>query len=140
MNRQQSELRGPTSGAIRHAYWEQLLVLLLPTIATMSWIPLCAVLYNLRMFQRISGTSALLLWKMRETRQREAELLIRLDRVALVAVHKDCWAEIQRFIESTSSDDAAFRYECAAESARGVNGSNMHLKNVADETKRLLDD
>ena len=90
--------------------------------------------------EHISGTSALLLRKVRETRRREAELVILLDRLALVAVHKACWAEVQRFFESASGDDAAFRYECAAESAREVHESNLHLKNVADEAKRLLDD
>ena len=90
--------------------------------------------------EHISGTSALLLRKVRETRRREAELLILLDRLALVAVHKACWAEVQRFFESASGDDAAFRYEFAAESAREVHESNLHLNNVADEAKRLLDD
>ena len=63
-----------------------------------------------------------------------------MDRLALVAVHKACWAEVQRFFESASGDDAAFRYECAAESARGVHERNLRLKHVADEAKRLLDD
>ena len=33
-----------------------------------------------------------------------------------------------------------FRYECAAEYAREVHEINLHLKNVTDEAKRLLDD
>ena len=77
---------------------------------------------------------------MNETCKIEAELIILLDRLARETVHKACWAEVQRFFESASGDDAAFRYECAAESAREVHQSNLHLNNVADEAKRLLDD
>ena len=89
--------------------------------------------------ENLSGTSALLFRKVSTSSQKEAELLILLDRLALETVHKACWAEVKIFFESASGDDAAFRNECAAESARKVHESNLHLKNVADEAKRLLD-
>ena len=88
--------------------------------------------------ENISGTSALLLRKERETHQKEAEVLILLDRLALVAVHKACWAEVERFFESTCGADAAFNTFCAAEAARELNQGNLHMKNVAAAAQQLL--
>ena len=90
--------------------------------------------------EHISQTNALLFRETTETRQRETELLVLLDPRALLAVHKACWAEVQKFFhpESASGDDAAFNYECAAEYVREIRESNLTLKSVADETKRLI--
>ena len=105
----------------------------------MGWIPLHSVVQPVSV-EDISATSALLFRKATETRQREAELLVLLDRLALLVVHKACWAEVERFFhnESAGGDDTAINDECAANSARGTHESNLSLNNLAAEAKRLI--
>ena len=99
--------------------------------------------------ENISGTSALLIRKAGQSCQKEADVLILLDRLAQVAVEKACWAEVQRFFErpthgsvlrNLTGDDTDFRYKCAAVCAREVYESNLQLKNVAGEAKQVLND
>ena len=89
--------------------------------------------------EKLTATTSLLFRKIRLTCDREAELLLLLDRLSLVTVHKVCWAEVKRFFESTHGDDAAFNIRCAAEAARELNAGNLQMKNVAAEAQRLLD-
>ena len=89
--------------------------------------------------EKITATSSLLFRKVSTACKREAELLILLDGLALVIVHKACWAEVKKFFESTSGDDAAFKNACVVEAARELNEGNLHLKNLTDEAKQLLD-
>jgi len=89
--------------------------------------------------ENLTATSSLLFRKVRTTCRREAELLLLLDRLALVTVHKVCWAEVKRFYESTRGDDAAFNARYAAVATRELDEGNVHMKNVAAEAKQLLD-
>ena len=66
------------------------------------------------------------------------ELLLLLDRLALVTVQKFCWAEVKGFVESTRGDDAAFNTRCAAVATEELNEGNLNMKNVAAEAKRLI--
>ena len=76
---------------------------------------------------------------MSTTCQRDTELLLLLDRLALVTVRKVCWADAQRFFESTHGDAAAFNIRCAAEAARELNEGNLHMKDAAAAAQQLLD-
>ena len=89
--------------------------------------------------EKLYATSSLIFRKVSTTCEREAELLLLLDRRSLVTVHKVTWAEVKRFFESTRGDDAAFNTHCAAEAAGELNKGNLHMKNVAAEAQRLLD-
>ena len=89
--------------------------------------------------EKLTATAALLARKVRTTCKKEAEFLLLLDRLALVTVHKACWAEVERFFESNRGDDAAFNTRCASEAARELNECNLRMKNVAAEARRLLD-
>ena len=89
--------------------------------------------------EKLSATSSLLFRKVSTTCEREAELLLLLDRLSLVTVHKITWEEVKRFFESTRGDDAAFNTHCAAEAARELNEGNLHMKNVAAAAQQLLD-
>ena len=86
-----------------------------------------------------SATSSSLFRKVSTTCEREAELLLFLDRRSLVTVHKITWEEVKRFFGSTRGDDAAFNTHCAAEAAGELNKGNLHMKNVAAEAQRLVD-
>ena len=89
--------------------------------------------------EKLTATAALLVRKFRTTCKKEAGFLLLLDRLALVTVHKACWAEVKRFFESNRGDDAAFNTRCASEAARELNECNLRMKNVAAEARRLLD-
>ncbi len=47
--------------------------------------------------EKLIATSSLLFRKVSTTCKREVELLILLDGLALVTVHKACWAVVKRF-------------------------------------------
>ena len=68
--------------------------------------------------EQLSATSSLLFRKVSTTCEREAELILLLDRLSLVTVHKITWEEVKIFFESTRGDDAASNTRCAAEAAR----------------------
>ena len=89
--------------------------------------------------EKLTATALLLLRKVNTACEREAELLFLLDELAFVAVHKACWAEVERFFESNRGDDAAFNTRCASEAARELNECNLRMKNVAAEARRILD-
>ena len=89
--------------------------------------------------EKLYATSSLLFRKVSTTCEREAELLLLLDRLSLVTVRKITWEEVKRFFESTRGDDAAFNTHCAAEAARELNEGNLHMKNVAAAAQQLLD-
>ena len=89
--------------------------------------------------EQLSATSSLLFRKVSTTCEREAELILLLDRLSLVTVHKITWEEVKIFFESTRGDDAAFNTHCAAAAARELNECNLHMKNVAAAAQQLLD-
>ena len=88
--------------------------------------------------EELPTTSLLLFRNINTTCERDAELIFLLDRLSRVTVHKVTWAEIKRFFASTRGDDAAFNTHCAAEAAGYLNEGNLHMKNVAAESQRLL--
>ena len=87
----------------------------------------------------LTTTSSLLFRKVSTTWERNDEFILLLDRLSRVTVHNVTWAEVERFFESMRGDDAAFNTHCAAEAAGELNKGNLHMKNVAAETQRLLD-
>ena len=88
--------------------------------------------------EQLAATSSLLFRKVSTACERETELLLLLDRLSLVTVHKITWEEVKRFFESTRGDDAAFNAHCAEEAAREFNQGNLHMKNVAAAAQQLL--
>ena len=88
--------------------------------------------------ENLSATSSSLFRKFSTTCEREAELLLLLDRLSLVTVHMITWEEVKRFFESTRGDDSAFNTHCAEEAARELNQGNLHMKNVAAAAQQLL--
>ena len=88
--------------------------------------------------EELSATSSSLLRKVSTSCESEAELVLLLDRLALVTVYKITWGEVKRFFESTRGEDAAFNMYCAEEAARELNQGNLHMKNVAAAAQQLL--
>ena len=80
--------------------------------------------------EKITATSSLLFRKVSTACKKEAELLILLDGLAFVIVHKACWAEVKKFFESASGNDAAFKNACVVEASRELNEGNLHLFTV----------
>ena len=88
--------------------------------------------------EKLSATSSLLFRKVSTTCEREAELLLLLDRLSLVTVHKITWEEVKSFFESTHGEDAAFNTHCAEAAARELDIGNLLLKKVEEAAEQLL--
>ncbi len=88
--------------------------------------------------EELSATSSSLLCKVSRTYNKEGDLIVLLDKLALVTVQQITWQEVKSFFESTHGEDAAFNTHCAEAAARELDIGNLLLKKVEEAAEQLL--